>query len=61
MVPQVLLYGFMGFTPTSDGYEIHPQLPTGWPSLTIRGIHIGDEVINVTAFADGKSEIEKVQ
>ncbi len=56
MVPQVMLYGFLGFQPTADGYTVHPRLPKDWPSLTITGIRIGDEVIDITAHADGRVE-----
>ena len=27
LVPQVMLYGFLGFRPTADGCEIAPRLP----------------------------------
>lgn len=56
MVPQVMLYGFLGFQPTDDGYTVHPRLPKEWPSLTITGIRIGDEVLDITAHADGRVE-----
>ena len=56
MVPQVMLYGFLGFQPTADGYTVHPQLPKDWPSLTITSIRIGNEVIDITAYADGRVE-----
>ena len=56
MVPQVMLYGFLGFQPTEDGYTVHPRLPKDWPSLTITGIRIGNEVIDITAHADGRVE-----
>ena len=54
LVPQVMLYGFLGFRPTAESFEIDPKLPTGWPALTVRGIHIHDRVINVTAKANGE-------
>jgi hypothetical protein len=47
LVPQVMLYGFMGVTPTADGCEFAPNLPKDWPSLTITGIHLHDHVLNV--------------
>jgi hypothetical protein len=49
LVPQVMLYGFMGFKPTVDGCEIAPRLPKEWPSLTITRIHLHDHVLDVTA------------
>lgn len=57
LAPQVILYGFLGFKPTPDGYSVHPRLPHGWPSLTISGIHLHDEVLDITAHADGRLEV----
>lgn len=51
MVPQVMLYGFLGFRPRLDGCLIAPRLPTDWPSLTVRGIRLHDVVLDVTAAA----------
>ena len=44
----------MGFQPRADGFEIAPQLPQAWPSLTIRRIHLHGQVLDITA---GKREI----
>jgi hypothetical protein len=55
LVPQVMLYGFLGFEPTIDGYRISPRLPSSWPSLTITNIHIGNEVLDITAYPDGRT------
>jgi hypothetical protein len=31
LVPQVMLYGFMGLEPNADGFEVSPRLPKkGW-------------------------------
>jgi len=49
MVPQVMLYGFLGFQPTADGCTLSPRLPTSWPSLCITRIHLHDHIIDVTA------------
>jgi len=49
LVPQVMLYGFLGFRPTAEGCEISPRLPKDWPSLTITRIHLHDHVLDVTA------------
>lgn len=49
LVPQVMLYGFMGFRPTADGCEVAPRLPGDWPSLTITRIHLHDHVLDITA------------
>ncbi|GIV18652.1 MAG: hypothetical protein KatS3mg023_0403 [Armatimonadota bacterium] len=35
LVPQVMLYGFLGFQPMGDGFAIDPKLPTRWQSLRI--------------------------
>jgi hypothetical protein len=58
LVPQVMLYGFLGFRPTVDGFSIDPQLPTDWPKLTITRIHLHDHVIDVTAKQGGQVVIE---
>ncbi len=57
LVPQTMLYGFLGFKPIPDGFSINPQLPTAWPSLTITRIHVQDHVVKITASKD-KIEIE---
>lgn len=54
LVPQVMLYGFLGFEPTAEGYRVRPRLASGWPSLTVTGIHVGDSVIDITAYPDGR-------
>lgn len=48
LVPQVMLYGFLGFRPTADGCEISPRLPKDWPSLCITRIHLHDHVLDVS-------------
>jgi hypothetical protein len=48
LVPQVMLYGFLGFKPTVEGCEIAPRLPESWPSLTITRIHLHDRVLNLS-------------
>ncbi|MFY8222972.1 MAG: glycosyl hydrolase family 65 protein [Pirellulales bacterium] len=57
LVPQVMLYGFLGFRPSAEGYRIEPRLPAGWPSLTVTGIRFHDQVLDVTAHADGRVEV----
>ena len=47
LVPQVMLYGFLGFQPTADGCAISPRLPADWPSLCITRIHLHDHVLDV--------------
>lgn len=56
LVPQIMLYGFLGFEPTAEGYRANPRLPSDWPSLTIRGIRIGNTIIDLTAYPDGRIE-----
>lgn len=58
LVPQVMLYGFLGFRPTETGYEVHPCLPAGWRSLTITNIHYGTQRLDITAHADGRVVVE---
>jgi hypothetical protein len=53
LVPQVMLYGFIGFRPTADGCEIVPRLPTDWPSLTITRIHLHDHVLDIATQGNG--------
>ncbi|RLD12211.1 MAG: hypothetical protein DRI44_01475 [Chlamydiae bacterium] len=49
LVPQVMIYGFMGFQPMTDGFSINPKLPTDWPSLTITKINLHGNVLDITA------------
>ena len=58
LVPQVMLYGFLGLEPTGDGFAINPKLPKTWPSLEVTGIHVQNHVIDVTAYQDGRIRIE---
>ena len=48
MVPQVMLYGFVGFRPTADGFAVDPKLPKAWPELTITRIHLHGNVFDIT-------------
>jgi hypothetical protein len=50
LVPQVMLYGFMGFEPRLDGFELNPKLPTSWPSFKLTDIAFQDGVYDL--FAD---------
>ncbi len=52
LVPQVMLYGFMGFQPTVEGCRIEPKLPKDWPSLTIERIALHDMKLTITASQD---------
>jgi hypothetical protein len=51
MVPQVMLYGFLGFRPRLDGGLIVPRLPAAWPSLTVRNVRLHDLDLDITATA----------
>jgi hypothetical protein len=58
LVPQVMLYGFLGFTPGPDGYTLNPRLPKEWASLTVTGIHFHGKVLDITAHPDGRTEVK---
>jgi hypothetical protein len=58
LAPQVMLYGFLGFRPTADGFAIDPCLPTGWPELTITRIQLHDDVLDITATAAGEISVK---
>jgi hypothetical protein len=53
LVPQVMLYGFLGLRPTAEGFAIAPRLPADWPELTVTRIHLHDWVLDVTATQGG--------
>lgn len=52
MVPQVMLYGFMGAKPTLSYLAINPNLPSNWPDFTIRSIRWHGRLLDVTAAKD---------
>jgi len=58
LVPQIMLYGFLGFEPHADGYSLNPKLPSGWPSLTLQGIRIHEQILDITAYPDGRTEVQ---
>ncbi len=60
LVPQVMLYGFLGFRPTPTGFAIAPQLPADWPELTVTRIYLHDWVLDVTATRDGKVSVNGI-
>lgn len=49
LVPQVMLYGFLGFEPQVAGFRIAPKLPEDWPSLEVTRIAWRDHVFDVKA------------
>jgi len=58
LVPQVMLYGFLGFEPTPAGFKVRPRLPKDWPEAKITRLHLHDVVIDLTAKADGTIRIQ---
>ncbi|MCC7491453.1 MAG: hypothetical protein IT204_03860 [Fimbriimonadaceae bacterium] len=51
LVPQLVLYGFLGLEARADGLALNPRLPRDWPSLTLDRIHFRDTVLTITATA----------
>jgi len=49
LVPQVMLYGFLGFAPRGDGFQLVPRLPSDWPELTLDAIRYQDFVLTIRA------------
>jgi hypothetical protein len=49
MVPQVMLKGFLGFTPRADGFELNPRLPSDWPELTVNNIRFQNMILKIRA------------
>jgi hypothetical protein len=52
LVPQIMVRGFLGLTPTADGCRIEPRLPAEFPSLNIDRIRLKGLVLGVTASRD---------
>lgn len=57
LVPQIMLYGFMGVRPEIDGLSLHPKLPHDFPELTITGIDWQGLGFDLTAREDGTIEL----
>ena len=49
LVPQIMLYGFLGFAPKGDGFGLDPQLPANWPELSLDRIAFQDLVLQIRA------------
>jgi len=47
MLPNALLRGFAGFSPTADGFQILPQLPAEWQGLEISRIGWRDASLHI--------------
>lgn len=52
LVPQVMLYGFLGVQPRMDRIIIRPKLPKDWPELKINNIAFHGGLISITATHD---------
>jgi len=52
LVPQVMLYGFLGLHPTAAGFSIGPRLPSDWKELSITRIHLHGHVLDIRVTAD---------
>lgn len=59
LATQVMLYGFLRFRPTLDGFAISPRLPKDWPELTITRIHLHNHVLDITATANQELKITR--
>jgi len=53
LVPQAMLYGFMGLEAAPQCLRLRPRLPRTWPELKITQVHFQDWVLDLTARADG--------
>ncbi len=49
LVPTVMLDGFLGFRPLSDGFALDPKLPSDWPELAIDRIGHHGNVLTLRA------------
>lgn len=49
LVPQVMLYGFLGFQPSADGFALQPSLPSEWRELRIDRIRWREVTLDITA------------
>ena len=49
LVPQVMIYGFLGYDPNLNGFALNPNLPTSWPSLSIDRILAHNSLISIFA------------
>ena len=52
LYPQTMLFGFMGFEPKLDGFDIYPRLPKDWSNLTIDRIRWQDQSLTISATHD---------
>ena len=52
LLPQVMLYGFLGFSPRLDGFALNPKLPSDWPELSVTKIAFQDQIFNISVSRD---------
>ncbi|MCW5553691.1 MAG: hypothetical protein KIS67_16220 [Verrucomicrobiae bacterium] len=52
LVPQVMLYGFLGFAPRGDGFKLEPRLPTDWKELNVNQIRFQNLTLHIRATRD---------
>lgn len=52
LVPQVMLYGFLGFQPGADGFALQPALPSEWRELRIDRIRWREVTLDITTARD---------
>jgi hypothetical protein len=55
LVPQIMLYGFLGFEAQPEGFALAPRLPAAWPSLTLNRVHFRDTILTIEARPDAVS------
>ena len=48
LVPQILLRGFLGLSPTADGFNLAPKLPSAFPALSIGPIRLKNITLKIT-------------
>jgi len=58
LVPQVVLYGYLGFRPTPEGFAVDPCLPSDWPSLSIDRIRLHNLILSIKTTGD-KIEVHR--
>lgn len=49
LVPQVMLYGFLGFAPRGDGFKLEPRLPSAWQELNVNQIRFQNLTLHIRA------------
>jgi len=52
LVPQVMLYGFLGFAPRGDGFELKPRLPSDWKELSVDRVRFQNHTLLIHAKPD---------